>query len=904
MMATTGKSISRSDAKPQESKRRVVRIPFPPKNRFWELMVEKGWAVQREDEIEKKPIKIIEEPAKPKEEPITLKTEPPKIRKIIPAEVSSLVEGGGAIELVELANQSAENLGIVVHGIIGEIGKTSDFEKGLRRHDCMVYEDGLPDFPNSEAARKDALAMEVLGMLSEAALPHISNYLTSGNVDIRRKRILASFLGQSESPKHIQLLIGILGSDDSAMFLDSVENKSTLVQEEMLKALESGDYPNKTEVMLVSVLSKLGKLDALPYCSKFLLDSDYGPDIDLLMSVQLFGPHAIPAISAYLRFPNASITDRISAVHMMAAIGPQDSLDALLDVVMSQNEINSDRASEWGQVVAAAQESIIKLGSSAVPAIKPFLHDNTSRVYVIPRAIDMLGGVGCDEAVDALNEIVGSDVSSIRSRVAEALGKTKNPKALIPLKKLMNDSKPDVAADAANALYYSGLIGKMDKLEIAFCLLVSGKHGDVDFGDADVFKYLISSTRHKFPTVCKGAVLALGLSGKPDAVSTLISSLRHKNADVRASAAIALVENKEERAIKPLIEALGDDDGKVVEEASRALRKYHDTMNTQDYDHDIMSGHIISAMSHKNFRVRYAAIKIMAEIGASPAVPVLKRLALEDSESMVRAKALKTLSNFSSQNLNTIIEALGDSESEVVEIAIALLQTETLENVSYRVISSALKKHERPSVRKGAALALSRTGLPQALDMLAGAVNDSEKEVRIAVVQNIGTLAAKLVEILPEESEDSSLTKSAISDKAIKPLLKVLEDSDHDIQAESASVIARIVRASDSDVVGVDAVPHLVGILRSDLEFTRTNVVSLLNKILETCDTEEETKQYLALVEKSSKELRGLIGGLWDIVSKENGEATCRAREICMEFISLAKEKEHQFENGKDGPYR
>ncbi len=905
-MAPPDKSLSQADAKPANSGRRVVRIPFPPKNKFWQLMVEKGWAVEAEG-LRKDKVKLPAEPLTPeKKKPVEKKQE---VRKLTDAIVKLMLDESEFDELAALASQDSENLALAVHGAIEYMGETSDHERNLADGNCIILGEGLP-FDSTE---RDERALKVLEKIGEPALPYVKEYILFKRADRRKCRKIAGFLASSESSKHVSLLIeahdaliAIYDVEKANIFMRALEHKSDIVDTEIVKALRFGRITQQSDVALLGVLAKHENRAMVGEYLRYLETHCEFAD-ELLHHLIDFGEASVPTLSSYLDSQVPPFSNKMHALYALEQIGSPNSLPAAFNLIDRGNY----ESTEWNEAVTAIKKLVVAVGPKAVPSI--YVRMQNGALSDSPRTcayLEYLGALECDESVNVLSMVVRAsngaspEAAFIRERATEALGETGRIGALEPLRGLLANKYFNVAKSAANAIESMSLTASLDKNEKAYSCLLREAPEDVDYGDGEVYKYVVSSVRHKFPSVRATALSALGLSGKPDAVSILISALKDKYPEARAAAATALRNNREERAIKPLIETLGDDKKAVSKAAEHSLLDYHKAMDNQDNDRDIVSEHIISAMRHKNKRVRYAAIKLIEEIGASTAIPVLKRLALEDPESYVRLKALKVLGKYANQNINTYVEALGDSESEIVEIAIAQLQI--LEGIGERAITAALKSNKKPEVRIGAALALSRSGNPNVLDNLKSAIKDSNKEVRLAAITNIGELTVKLLNMPLEryDEETRGRIRSAHSENAILPLMKLLEDKDSDIQAEAASAIARIVAVSDTDVVGLEVLPHLVGLLRSEDESVRNSVVELLTNILGTCDTGDEVKEYLALVERSSKELRGLLGAIWDKVSAKSAGATEMAREICEEFVRLAKEKGHRFENGKQGPYR
>jgi len=153
--------------------------------------------------------------------------------------------------------------------------------------------------------------------------------------------------------------------------------------------------------------------------------------------------------------------------------------------------------------------------------------------------------VGCASEVDRLSEQLASPDSMVRWKAAEDLGKTKNPEAIDPLTKALEDAEPEVSNAAAEAL---GAIGKpampvlkarlrSPKADMRMLAIV----GLTKLGDAESVRMIVGALRtDRIADVRAMAAWALGFIGSPAGTSALQAAAGDKNPEVRSEAKAAL----------------------------------------------------------------------------------------------------------------------------------------------------------------------------------------------------------------------------------------------------------------------------------------------------------------------------------------------------------------------------
>jgi len=177
----------------------------------------------------------------------------------------------------------------------------------------------------------------------------------------------------------------------------------------------------------------------------------------------------------------------------------------------------------------------------------------------------------------------------------------------------------------------------------------------------------------------------------------LIEALRHKDPAVQYEAAEALGALREPSAVFPLMTALtGDRYSGVRWKAAEALARIGSPA----------VGPLIGALDNPDEDVRWKAAIALGEIGDSRAIPPLIAL-LEDQDRFVQSRAAYALGQFGSAALSALLVVL---------------------------------KEGSPAARRGAAIALGKSGGPEVMDPLLTALADPDDTVRSSVLDALACL--------------------------------------------------------------------------------------------------------------------------------------------------------------------
>ncbi len=173
-------------------------------------------------------------------------------------------------------------------------------------------------------------------------------------------------------------------------------------------------------------------------------------------------------------------------------------------------------------------------------------------------AVYGLSKIGLDKSLQFFIEALNDLDEHVRGWAAEALGRSKDQRSIIPLIKALADENNYVCFNVAASLKHfppnliiSQLIRFLDDPDSLIRRRVSKLLGEL--GDPRVSDALISTLKDEDANVRYEAAEALRKLKNPVSVLPLISALHDPNHDVRTVAIMALNGFGDERAIEPLV---------------------------------------------------------------------------------------------------------------------------------------------------------------------------------------------------------------------------------------------------------------------------------------------------------------------------------------------------------------
>jgi len=326
-------------------------------------------------------------------------------------------------------------------------------------------------------------------------------------------------------------------------------------------------------------------------------------------------------------------------------------------------QLESGNSSEREQAATA----LGRLGDpKALPALLKALDDETIRFSetILDAIGHILDGTSPDDAenrkvfsrvADRLIQFVQRDdpeKAHVRIVAAEALGKTRDPKAIPVLTEMLREDKPTpIAIAAARALRHFDhpqAIQALTKAAANTNLLMDARVAAIqslaDIGNpkaVDTLTRIVEDSSVENP-VRNEAALALGRIGDPKAIEPLIRTLENERdstkVNLRAAIAEALGAFRDARAIDALVATLADD-YYTAQAAAESLRYLRDERAVEPLiriveDSDANTGH-----------ERKFAVQILGVLGDPRAIPALAKAQRDDDED-IREAARESIQRF------------------------------------------------------------------------------------------------------------------------------------------------------------------------------------------------------------------------------------------------------------------
>jgi len=409
---------------------------------------------------------------------------------------------------------------------------------------------------------------------------------------------------------------------------------------------------------------------------------------------------------------------------------------------------------------------------------------------------------GLDEMVEAME--LRSRV--VRAGVAEALGLSRDPRAVPPLVEASRDPVGAVRREAARGL---GLLGDPWAKDALIVVL-----GDSDAGAA------------------RAAVEALVAIGEP-AVPPLCTALEHSISKThRRNVILTLGGISDPAAFIPLLNSLSSTYYVVRQAAIRALSAYGEEVvdelipmvQTSQVPIDVL---VREAREQKNKRLRLRAVRALGEIKNAAAIRPLRALMQESDRDIevttqaalskigcaawARYGAVIALGNIGhAKAVPALVRALEDS-SEYVRCEAARALVKVPDAIAILPLIEALGNDDDPVVRREAAVALRALGeqSPVVAHAFRQALGDDSWEVRAEAARALGRVD---------------------DEQSVVPLLAALEDGSYTVQTSAEHALANLGDLALPDLLAVttgEGSPRLRPALRALAELLGDDVATL-----------------------------------------------------------------------------
>jgi HEAT repeat protein len=291
---------------------------------------------------------------------------------------------------------------------------------------------------------------------------------------------------------------------------------------------------------------------------------------------------------------------------------------------------------DWGRRADAAAEMGQIGDPAAVLPLCQALQDRSSweddpREMVRDAVVAALVKIGAPSVLP-LCEVLKDGTAGARERAVEALGKIRDPRAVLPLCEALRERGIwDVRGRAATAL------GKFGALAVD-PLCEALRHEDPEvralatealskIGDAGAVPALCAALRDEDWSVRSSAAFALGEIGDAEAVLPLCEALQHGSLELRHYAAQALGQISDPRAVLPLYDARGDKNAAVRARVAEALGRI--VLREPASEALVQLGApavlpLCEILKDGNIEARCQAAMVLARIAERDAVPELR----------------------------------------------------------------------------------------------------------------------------------------------------------------------------------------------------------------------------------------------------------------------------------------
>ncbi len=452
--------------------------------------------------------------------------------------------------------------------------------------------------------------------------------------------------------------------------------------------------------------------------------------------------------------------------------------------------------------------------------------------------------IGKVDRTENLIEQLKSFNRNIREQSAEALGRTRDKRAVKHLVAALKDDDGDVRQKTAEALDRLGWQPKdEDEQQLYF---IAKKDWDKCLKMNPVtMKDLIRVMNDENPQVRRKAIETLGRIENP-AVEPLVAALRDDNSRVRAKAAEALIEIGGIGVTQAFIVALTDRNPYTREKAAEALGCIGDSCATKL---------LVAALNDTNWKVRENAAEALGLIGDTSAIGPLV-VVLEDDDSDVRLKAAESLDRLGWQpgdeaerrlyfiakkdwdeclklngvTVKALTRVLSDKNPQVrKEATETLVKIGDLDTVEALILAL---ENNNSDIRKEAAETLGNIGQGEAVKPLIVLLNDINPDVRQTAAEalvKIGGLHTMEQLIFALQDRNSYVREAAaeilgkISNPALDPLMYALWESNWEVRIEAAKALGKLRNSR--------AVNSLIAVLNYEGRDTRSDITEDSGKI-------------------------------------------------------------------------
>lgn len=559
------------------------------------------------------------------------------------------------------------------------------------------------------------------------------------------------------APSMEELISDLTGNDEKARIAAaSVLSEMGPLAEPAVPALITG--LKRDDLVLqhecVIALGRIGPpaAPAVPALSRLLGGRVKLLEHDAIHALRLIGPDAkaaVPRLESMVE--NSDVSSSVAAAWALSVITSNDpkTIEPLIQKLVSalenpSQEVRNDAVSALASIgkpavsaVAAtigkhgpevcyhAADALAEIGpdaDGAVPTLLKSLDDKDNRVcWHAARALGAIGS-NAEAVVPALVDKLDAESPLLRGNVAMALARfgPESASAVPKLIPMLKDSDPNLRVAAARTL---GAIGPAAEAAVpALDDALEDEVGTVTFASAE----------------------ALGGIGKP-AVPVLAARLEDENLRPLVAAVLGEIGPDAVGAVPQLLKLLDSEERSIRVEAVLAIS------NMGPAARGTAAPALMKRLSNPKDESRAGAIYTLAKIGASEAVPSIRRILEEGDDSQAQLAAAWALVVFEPENPKIVAEALPRLKAALRDDW-ELIRRESLSAIA--MVGPAAKSavpavaktldDENGEVRAEALYALTEIGAPQPMIAEAAikAVADPDPAVRSTGIYALGRIGA------------------------------------------------------------------------------------------------------------------------------------------------------------------
>jgi HEAT repeat protein len=317
-------------------------------------------------------------------------------------------------------------------------------------------------------------------------------------------------------------------------------------------------------------------------------------------------------------------------------------------------------------------------------------------------------------------------------------------------------------------------------------------------GNNWAFQHLVELANAPYESVCRCAAIALGSTGRAEAVGPLVKMLKDSREWARGAAIKAIAKLPTGDSVTALVGACSD---RTLHVRWMAIRTLVALGRSE------VVGLLIKELKDPTDRIRLRAIWALKSLRRPEATQALIE-ALKDPNEQVCLRVASALNALRHpKGFTYLVKALKSSSKGIRTEAAEALGAEGRQLAVGSFIQAL--KDQRSYVRMKAAVALGVLGQKEAVSPLVEALKDPKKHVRLKIVGALGTLRqAEAVEHLIEaindpEDQVRSTAAGALGvlgqSQAVGPLVESLKDPISNVRLKAAEALGKLASSQALD---------------------------------------------------------------------------------------------------------